>query len=855
MIKKNNRIVILFYSMVCVFVAIIFSLILNKTVFAEDIDNEIWKYIVNDDGISITGYVGTENDIVIPDIIDEKNVVSIGDYAFFECTELTSITIPEGITSIGESAFQGCSSLITITIPESVSTIGGSAFKNCISLESIKLPDELLSLESRAFYNCKSLKSIEIPEGIKTIYARTFSFCTSMEYMKFPSTLSQINDDDMYVTFDGLQNLLYIELAEGFNGELPTITQNKRIYYFIKCSAKTAEENNLVCTSDNNIFTEKIGEDISLIFDIDKMEMKISGAGEIDPDVRYNSEILKILDLKFRYYNAVFEVTDLTIIPDDMFGGCYGLTSVELPEGLIHIGNNAFWCCVSLNSITIPQSVKTIGFGAFQQCCFSSITIPEGIKTIEAGLFAFNRSLKSIKIPEGVNIIEEDAFEDCESLTSVTLPESLRLISKDTFSNCFSLTNIVIPDGVIIIEDYAFENCISLTSINIPKGETTIRYAIFSGCTGLKKIIIPDNILSIDDRAFEGCTNLTCIAIPDGLKSIGFHAFIDCKSLKCIKIPQGVSSIGEGAFSGCSALTSISIPALVTELKNQAFMDCFNLESIIIPPSVTIIDAGAFDNCDKVKIYGALGSFAEYFASENDIPFVVYLFETDNTTENTENKEENNDINDNIPNEPQINPDSSQKTQTDSDLPQFEDGVGTVSEDGMFITDKDGTKYSISERLIKGQLRKNMFIVDKESEGKYKITRITKKNGRITGGKVSYQKPYNTNCKAVNIKATIKIAGVTFKITSISNNAFKGCSNISKVTIGKNITQIGKKACFGCSNLKVVTIKSNSIKKIGGKAFEGINKKAKIKVPKKKLKEYKKMIKKAGAPNNAKITR
>ena len=113
-------------------------------------------------------------------------------------------------------------------------------------------------------------------------------------------------------------------------------------------------------------------------------------------------------------------------------------------------------------------------------------------------------------------------------------------------------------------------------------------------------------------------------------------------------------------------------------------------------------------------------------------------------------------------------------------------------------------------------------------------------------------KPYNKNCKKATIKATVKISGVSFKVTKIANNAFKKCKNITQVKIGKNVTHIGKNAFYGCKKLKTVNIKANKLKKIGGKAFKGINAKPTFKLPKSKLNKYEKLIKKAGAPKKAK---
>ena len=157
--------------------------------------------------------------------------------------------------------------------------------------------------------------------------------------------------------------------------------------------------------------------------------------------------------------------------------------------------------------------------------------------------------------------------------------------------------------------------------------------------------------------------------------------------------------------------------------------------------------------------------------------------------------------------------------------------------------------------LTPEQIANNLMVADKASGGKYKITKVTKKSGKATGGTVTYMAPYDMNSASVTVPATVKIAGVTFKVTGIKDNAFKGNDKLTKVVIGKNVTKIGANAYNGCSSLKNIIVKTTKLKKIGSKAFKGINTKAKFKVPKKKLKKYKKMIKKAGAPKKAKITK
>ena len=116
----------------------------------------------------------TGGDVIIPSTYNGLPVTYIGNEAFYNCTGLTSITIPAGVTSIGESAFGSCTSLTSINIPEGVTSIGNNAFYNCTSLTSINIPEGVTSIGGQAFSFCTSLTSITIPESVTSIGSNAF---------------------------------------------------------------------------------------------------------------------------------------------------------------------------------------------------------------------------------------------------------------------------------------------------------------------------------------------------------------------------------------------------------------------------------------------------------------------------------------------------------------------------------------------------------------------------------------------------------------------------------------------------------------------------------------------------------
>ena len=140
-----------------------------------------------------------------------NGVTSIGDYAFFSCYSLVSITIPDGVTSIGSSAFANCYSLASITMPDGVTSIGSSAFDNCYSLSSITMSDGVTSIGSSAFSNCYSLASITMPDGVTSIGDSAFANCYSLSSITMSDGVTSIG----VYTFDRCYSLASITMPDG----------------------------------------------------------------------------------------------------------------------------------------------------------------------------------------------------------------------------------------------------------------------------------------------------------------------------------------------------------------------------------------------------------------------------------------------------------------------------------------------------------------------------------------------------------------------------------------------------------------------------------------------------------------
>ena len=139
-----------------------------------------------------------QGNVVIPEEVTYMNwtrkVTSIGDRAFYDCSKLTSVTIPNSVTSIGSSAFQFCSKLTSVTIPNSVTSIGDGAFYDCSGLTSVTIPNSVTSIGDRAFEGCSGLTSVTIPNSVTSIGNYAFDGCSKLTSVTIPNSVTSIGN-------------------------------------------------------------------------------------------------------------------------------------------------------------------------------------------------------------------------------------------------------------------------------------------------------------------------------------------------------------------------------------------------------------------------------------------------------------------------------------------------------------------------------------------------------------------------------------------------------------------------------------------------------------------------------------
>ncbi|MDY5075443.1 MAG: leucine-rich repeat domain-containing protein [Paludibacteraceae bacterium] len=350
------------------------------------------------------------------------SVTSIGDGAFYYCSALTSITLPNSVTSIGTYAFEYCSSLTSIVV-ESGNTMYDSR-ENCnaiietasntliVGCQSTTIPNSVTSIGSKAFEKCSSLTSITIPNSVTSIGERAFYYCSSLTKL---------------ICEGHVENIGNFAILECY--ALDTIV--------ISAQAFDVHESIWTFMPKNIRYIQLTGGELT------------DNAFNV---ILRNYKTLGTLDLAAATNNT---------LSDEAFKGCYNLQTLVLPSQLTSIPYMAVADCKALQAITIPATVEEIDNSAFENCrsirsiTFEGAAVPEngGANFAPAaatsalwriGNWAFYNchQLQHLTIPESVTEIGDAAFYGCTYLEDMTLPSSIRKIGDNTFALCSKLQKI-----------------------------------------------------------------------------------------------------------------------------------------------------------------------------------------------------------------------------------------------------------------------------------------------------------------------------------------------------------------------------------------------------------------------------
>ena len=326
----------------------------------------------------ITGYNGSEKNLIIPDTLDGVPVTSIGQQAFVNCTVLESVEIPDSITRMGYWVFSGCSSLKQVRLSKNLKYINMDCFSECSSLESIMIPEGVTQLAPGAFMHCTNLKKIELPSTLEGIYEHAFARCTNLTQITIPEKVKVIAYG-AFLGCDNLKDIYYpgtnaqwntIKIVENDNDILKTAAIHYRAAEPSSTEPLNPQPSNPSASDaflkDNLASNIRQGDAVK----VKNAEYRITRTGTLKT-AEYKKAASKT-QKNVRIPAAVTingEVYKVTSIAKNACKGNKKLKTVTVGKNIKTIGANAFAGCKNLKTIRIASTSltkKSVGKNAFK---------------------------------------------------------------------------------------------------------------------------------------------------------------------------------------------------------------------------------------------------------------------------------------------------------------------------------------------------------------------------------------------------------------------------------------------------------------------------------------------------------
>lgn len=586
------------------------------------------------------------NNTVIP-----SDVTSIGNAAFYYCTQLTSIVIPEGVTSIESSAFDGCTSLTLVTaLMQTPVTISSDVFSNRVNAMLTVPYGSKEAYEAADYWNeFKEIVEIAPQNTELQKQTRSLEILANDNYTAFPveeldmSAIHELLGTESPVVYcigrDGEKTKEYNLMPHpGFwcDGEGRIISHDDdacRIgYAFVTDHLEVYQKPGWVqdLGGDYVLYMYLVNEENGNYVTVET-SVRIIPVSIANPNVVFTSAVsanvmLENVETTSNYPVHQLATLDMAAIKEAVgtetpviyaMGGSGNIT-----KRYTLTPNPGFW---------FNSECKVCGFGNNPVIGYSFVDDHLEIyqhpgstnvgDTYTLDIYFVNEETKACaKHSTTITIVPRVAVGDTfpapvpcdEATTNLTFkvtnvsPLEVEVMSspEDIAGSVTIPATVQDETGIMFnvkgVGGNAFEGRTGLTSIDIPSGVWVIGEFSFRNCTSLETVILPNSVSYIGYLSFGGCSSLTSIVMPETIVSIDGEAFNGCTSLTSIQIPNGLKTVRVGTFKNCTSLTSINLPDGITTIEESAFRDS-GLESIKFPSTLTEIGENAFHTCSSLK--------------------------------------------------------------------------------------------------------------------------------------------------------------------------------------------------------------------------------------------------------------
>ena len=618
-----------------------------KWINEDDEDASVYNYHTLSDGtIEIVNYMGKRRYLTIPNEIDGKVVSSIAANAFADNTRLREVIFPEGLVRIKEGAFSGVSRMRGITFTGTLLTdIQQMAFYNCSALRTLVLPDSVQTLGEKAFANCGSLTTVSISENSSLTTMGAFAFSrTGISGFYLPRDVRTGGFDGSVLAFSSDMRSITVHaensayMVEG--NTLYNADKTQLIYYPASLAGSYTVGDGVDGVGAYAFAASKIS-------DIDLNVVSSIGASAFNSSKGLTTVVIP--DTVVVMENGAFQVSsieqvvlskNLRILSKNVFAETK-LTSAYIPSGIVSIQEGAFEDCRHLTELIFDAETKLqiIGESAFENCrLLTNPQLPKTLSKIDERAFLNCYAITTLSIPANVSEIGSEAFRYCRLLQRVTFADGcvLREIPAYCFANCTMLKTVNFSDGITKLGMYAFGSDYLLSSLNFgtESSLTTVGDYCFYTCSALKTIQLPDTVTSIGQFAYA-FTGLTEVKLSANVASVGNAAFGACYALDTITadennavysavdnvlfskdidmvycvpssrtgsyaLPETVKITAPYSFYYDKFLTDVILPDGLEDIQMNSFYNCSSLAGISIPTNVTNIGRKAFENCKKL---------------------------------------------------------------------------------------------------------------------------------------------------------------------------------------------------------------------------------------------------------------